>query len=149
MANTIGVSLILSELAITQYDFDPDATTATDIAWVDARDIMGMAFAFFRTVGTSALTILVLGITLADGSGTDVTIKTITPDAAPDAVADQIFFEVTAEEISQAGIATDVDLRGLSLSLAVATGTDEGVVTYIVKPARFKYAGLTSDSVAT
>ena len=60
MANTIGVSLILSELAITQYDFDPDATTATDIAWVDARDIMGMAFAFFRTVGTSALTILVL-----------------------------------------------------------------------------------------
>ena len=122
-----------SQLKVTQYDFDPDATTATDIGWVDAQDFDGLLVSFFRTVGTSALTFLIVGNTAADGSGTDTTIKTITLAAQPNAVGDYAFGEVTRGEIMQAAADAGVEIRGVSAVLTLATATDEGVVTYIAK----------------
>ena len=140
---------ILSKVLWTGYDYDPDATTATDIAWVDMRDAMGIAFKVFRTVGTSALTLLILVNTASDGSGDEATLKTWTPTAQPDAVADYIFAEALAEEIAQKASEDGYDYRYVSLSIAAATGTDECTVDYLKFPNRFSYDGLTSDSVAT
>lgn len=147
--NTLDISKILSTLKITHYDFDPDGTSAVDVGWIDMRDYIGVAMSFFRTIGTSALTVTVIANTEADGSGTDYAVKTITPSAAPDAVGDYVFWEVLAEEIAQIGSENDVELRGVSAALAFATGTDEGVITYIGDPVRNKYGSLTADSVVT
>ena len=131
-----------SDIKVLQYDFDPDATSATDIAWVDMKDYSSIMIGFFRTVGTSALTFKILTNTASDGSGTDVTIKTVSPAAAPDAVGDQVWYEIDTEDILEAG-----GSRYVSANLAVATGTDEGVVTYILK-GRHKQEDLTGDVVA-
>jgi len=131
-----------SIMAITQYDHDPDATSAVDVAWVDMRDYGKFIASFFRTVGTSALTYKILANSASDGSGSDVEIKS--GSAAPDAVGDYAFLECTAEELLSAG----TDLRYVTLNLTLATGTDEGVVTYIRSCPRHSYAGLTSDSIA-
>lgn len=134
MAVTTDFQQLRSELIVKQYDFDPGGTSAVDVGWVDAQEFGGVLISFFRTVGTSALTFLIVGNTEADGSGTDTTIKTITPDAAPDAVGDYVFGEVTQNEILQAAEDAGVEIRGVSAVLTFATGTDEGVVTYVIKP---------------
>lgn len=149
MATSQNVKKLSTKLKVTSYDFDPDATTATDIAWVDMRDFTAIIFQIFRTIGTSDLTVLVLGNSEADGSGTDVTIKTLTITSQPDAVGDYIFTEIQAEEMSQAGEENDEDLRYVSLSVAAATGTDECVVTYIRGESLYNKNQLTADSVAT
>lgn len=147
MAVTTDFQQLRSGLVVTGYDFDPDGTSATDVGWIDAQDVDALLVKFQRTVGTSALTFLIIGNTLADGSGTDTTIKTITPAAAPDAVGDYVFGEVTRGEILQAASDAGVEIRGLSAKLTFATGTDEAVVTYIVKPTHVKKDN-TSDDVA-
>lgn len=136
-----------AELVVTGYDFDPDATTATDVGWIDGQDVDALLVKCQRTVGTSALTFAIIGNTAADGSGTDTTIKTITLAAQPDAVGDVVFGEVTRGEILQAAADAGVEIRGLSAQLTVATGTDEFVVTYIVKSCHVKKDN-TSDVVA-
>lgn len=149
MAVSTDAQKIRSRVKVTSYDFDPDATTATDVAWVDMRDFAVLLIQFFRTVGTSALTFKILANTQADGSGQDVEVKTVTLAAQPDAVGDYVFAEVTAQEIAQA--AADAGVAGaryVSASLAFATATDEGVVTYIRSEPRFAHDGLTADSVA-
>lgn len=147
MAVTTDFQKLRAELTVTQYDLDPDATSATDVGWIDAQELGGLLVSFFRTVGTSDLTFLIVGNTEADGSGTDTTIKTITPAAAPDAVGDYVFGEVTQNEILQAAEDAGVEIRGVSAVLTVATGTDEGVVTYIAKP-RHTVKDNTADVVA-
>ena len=139
------VQKLKSSLKVTQYDFDPDATTATDIAWVDMRDYTSILIGFCRTVGTSALTFLILANTESDGSGTDVTVKTVSPAAAPDAVGDHVWYEIDTESIIEA--AGDADYRYVTANLAVATAGDEGVVTYI-RAGRHKQEDLTADVVA-
>lgn len=147
MAVATDSQKLRSALKVTQYDFDPGATTATEIAWVDFRDYDAALFSFFRTIGTGALTMSVLANTASDGSGTDVTVKTTTVSAEPDAVGDYIFEEVTAEEIRQASSDAGVDARYVTLVCAVGTGTDEGVVTYILRGKR-AYKDQTANSVA-
>lgn len=125
-------SKLTSALKVTSYDHDPDGTSAVDVAWVDMRDFECFMVEFFRTVGTSALTFTILANAASDGSGTDVTVKTVTPAAAPDATGDYVFAEVTATEIQAAAAAAGVsNARYVSANLTFATGTDEAVVTYI------------------
>ena len=121
------------ELKQTAYDFDPDAATATDVAWVDAQELDSLLIAFVRTVGTSALTFAIIGNTAADGSGTDTTIKNITLAAQPDAVGDVVFGEVTRGEVMQAAADAGVEIRGVSAQWTVATDTDEAVAVYTMK----------------
>lgn len=137
-----------SRLAVTQYDFDPDATTATEIAWVDMRDFEYFLCSFFRTVGTGTLAMTIIGNAESDGSGTDVALKTYAGDA-PDAVGDYGFLEVTAEEIAQEASDASVDnCRYVTAVTTFGTNTDEGVVTYVRGGPKRAHAALTADVVA-
>lgn len=137
-------SLITERFKVTAYDHDPDATTATDIAWVDVTNASRLLIGFFRTIGTSALTFTVLGNSASNGSGTDRTIKTVTlTGVQPDAVGDYTFAEVSREEI----IATNEDIKYVSANLTFATGTDEAVVFYI-KEMMTGVTGNTANSIA-
>lgn len=141
--STPATSKLLSELKITSYDFDPNDTSAHDIAWVDMQDFNALAVEFFRTIGTSNLTFLIRGSASSDGSSPQ-TVKTVTVSAQPDAVGDYIFAEITGDEMKEAG----QTLRYASATLTFATGTDEGVVTYVRGHPRRSFAGLTANSVA-
>jgi len=138
---------LMSEVQIKQYDFDPDATTATAVAWTDMRDFSQLLISFFRTVGTGNLTFIIQGSAAADGSSPE-TIATKTISAQPNAVGDYVFAEVTAEQIAGIAATSGKALRYVSAVLTLATGTDEGVVTYVKAGARFKYDGLSADYVS-
>ena len=138
---------LLSKLGVTAYDFDPGGTDATDVGWIDGRDVHNFAVGCVRTIGTSDLTFTIIGNTEADGSGTDTTIKSVTLAAQPDAVGDLVVAEVTRDDIMQAASTAGVDIRGLSAQLTVATGTDELVVFYITE-GKFSYLDKTADVVA-
>lgn len=131
-----------SNMAITQYDFDPDGTSATDIAWVDMRDYACFICSFFRTVGTGTLAYTILANSESDGSGSDVEIKS--GSAVPNALGDYAFLECTAEELASAGS----NLRYVTMNLTFGTGTDEGVVTYVRHSPRFAKSGLTADNIS-
>lgn len=141
--------LLTECLKITHYDFDPGATTNVDIAWVDFRDFQRFLVSFFRTIGTGATTLRILGNAQSNGGGTDVVVKTKTlTSAEPNAVGDYTFLECTVDEVIAAGKAAGIDVRYLSASVSVATDTDEGVVTYILGGPRYKAGALTSDNIA-
>lgn len=145
MATAIATDKLQSNLAVTHYDFDPDGTDAVDVAWVDMRGFEGILVSFTRTVGTSNLdTFALIANSESDGSGTDVEIKAHAVASEPNAAGDYIFLEASAEEIGAAG----TDLRYVSVSAEFATGTDEGVVTYIRKAGRFAHDALTSDNIS-
>lgn len=143
------INKILSEVEITSYILDPDATSLTDVAWVDFRDIRDMAIQFLRTVGTSTIVFNIIANTASDGTGDEAIIKVITPAAAPDLAGDRVNGSVTAEEVAQKSSETGFNLRYVSANISFETGTDEATVIYVSKSNRFKFDGLTSDSVAT
>lgn len=150
MAVATSSDKLTSELKITQYDFDPDGTSAVDVAWVDMRDFVKFLVGFFRTVGTSDLTLKILANSGSSGGGTDVEVKVKTlTGVQPNAVGDYTWIECTAEEIQQAAAAAGVaDVRYVSANLTFATGTDEAVVTYVRGGPRFSFDGLTADNIA-
>ena len=140
---------ILSSLKITAYDFDPNATTATDVSFVDMRDLYSLCVMVFRTVGTSTMTLTIVANTDSDGGGDEETIATKTFTAGqPDAVGDYVFLEVLAEQIRTSGDSNDEALRYVSAKISFETATDEAVVAYIAKP-RFKFDGLSADLIST
>lgn len=126
----VANALLSERLKVTHYDFDPDVTTAVDVAWVDMLDADRILMDFFRTIGTGDVVIQVLGNSASNGSGTDVVIKSKTNAefGDPDAVGDYAFIEVSADELVAA---SESGCRYVSLNIAAATATDEGVVTYI------------------
>jgi hypothetical protein len=138
--------LVTEGAAITAYDLDPDATTTVDVAWVDMRDYSKLAVMFFRTVGTSDLTLSIIGNSAANGGGSDVTVKTKTlTSVQPNAVGDYTFIEVSEDEVVAA---SESGARYLSANVSLATSTDEGVVVYIRTGAKYPQSGLTADSIA-
>jgi len=138
---------LTSELKVTQYDFDPDGTSATAVEWVDMKDYGKILVSFFRTVGTSNLTFLVQASASSAGTSAE-TVLTKTISSQPDAVGDYVFAEVLAEQIAAKAASTGKALRYVSAVLTFGTGTDEGVVTYIRGGSRFKYTSLTADYVS-
>ncbi len=139
---------LTSCLAVTQYDFDPNGTDAVDIGWVDMRDFDCFMAMFFRTVGTSALdTFSIIANSESDGSGTDATILAHAVGSEPDAVGDTLVLEISQDQLREAETTATGRLRYVSVSAEFATGTDEGVVTYI-RHGKRKYQDLTADNVA-
>lgn len=138
-----------ANLQVTAYDFDPNATTATDVAWVDMRDSSAILIGFFRTIGTGATTLSVLANAQSDGGGTDVTVKTkVLTSAEPNAVGDYTWIEVSQADIAQAAAEAGVTgVRYVSASVSVATGTDEAVIIYIRKPKHAKL-NCTADNIS-
>lgn len=144
MVSTLDSQKFASRNALTMYEYDPGATTAADIAWVDMRDYEGIHVTAFLTVGTAAIgTFSLLGNSASDGSGSDVTLKTSAATTA-DAVGDYIHLAVTAAELAALG----TDLRYVSASVALGAGTDEAVVTYVRYNSKHATADLTADTIA-
>ncbi|MGE0193563.1 MAG: hypothetical protein AB7T63_16150 [Planctomycetota bacterium] len=150
----MGVSVqatnrFLANHAVKLYDFDPDSADPVDVDWVPFHSFLGLVVGFFRTVGVGALdTFRILANTKADGSGDDVIVKAHAVAAEPDAVGDQIWLEVTAEEVLQACTDEGKVPAAVSANLEFATLTDEGVVVYVRHGPRFAQDGLTADIVA-
>lgn len=137
-------SLLTERLTCTAYDHDPDATTAVDVAWVDMSNAERLLIGCFRTIGTSDLTLTVLGNSASNGSGTDRTIKSKTlTGVQPNAVGDITWVEVSREEC----VAANEDVRYVSVNLTLATGTDEMVVFYVKEMMTGK-ASNTADVIA-
>ncbi len=148
MASPQASDRMRPNLKVTHYDFDPDATSVTEIAWVDMRDFGSILMSFFRTVGTANLTFTIIGNAESDGGGSDVALKTFSGDQ-PNAEGDYVFLEVSAEEIAQEGSDASVDnVRYVTAVCSVATNSDEGVITYIRGDARHPSDGLTADVVS-
>ena len=140
---------LFSRMKVKHYDFDPNATTPTDIAWVDMQNFRRFACSFFRTIGTGAVTFRILANAQSTGGGTDVVIKQHAVAAEPDAVGDQLFLECSAEELAQEAADAGIEgVRYVTANVSVATSTDEGVVTYMLAEPRFVSDGLTADIVA-
>lgn len=134
----------LTQNAITFYDFDPDATTATDVAWVDMRDYSGLTVAYYKTVGTGSLTSLIIQCSASSNGASPATVATKTISSDPNAVGDYVFFEIDEDDIAQA-----LDgARYVTATIALATSTDEALVTYIRTGAKFAGDGESADTVA-
>lgn len=142
MASTVSTDKVKSVLAQKSYDFDPDATTLTSIAWVPMAGFSAFMASFFRTIGTSNVVFKIAAATDAAGTGA-VVVKEHAVAAQPDAVGDQLFLECSAHEIKGVGQALDY----VSAQVSVATNTDEGVVVY-TRLGADQRAGLTADIVA-
>lgn len=150
MASSQSVEKTASRCKVKHYDFDPDATTETFVTngWQDMRDFGCALVQFFRTIGTSTLTLALYASESSSGAGSPVLVKSKTFTAGqPDAVGDQVFLECTAEEIRSVDT-SKVGLRYLNAKLSFATNTDEGVVGFVLTDPRFEYSGLTSDVIA-
>lgn len=138
------MSIRLSEMQkITAYDLDPDATSATSVAFVDMKNFKQFMAMFVRTVGTSAVTFLIQASATSNGAS-PVTIKTKTFAAQPDAVADLGVMEINVDELANAG----TDLRYVSAVITFATGTDEAVIVYELGDPLHCEADLTADITA-
>lgn len=142
MASSVASNKVNSVLAQKAYDFDPDATTLTDIAWVDLNGFHAFMASFFRTIGTSNVVFKISASASLSGTSPQV-VKQHAVGSQPDAVGDQLYLECTAEEIKALG----ETLRYVSAQVSVATNTDEGVVVY-TRLADRQYNGLTADIVA-
>ena len=148
----VSTDKIFTTHAIEMYDHDPDASTATDVEWVDMKGyrnfaVVAMVSALAGSTGITAFTIL--GDSDNDGgSGSNVTIKTHAVGTACDAVGDYLVLECTADEIAELGEDNSVDLRYVSANLTVGNAGDECVVTYIRTGARFEYDALTADTIS-
>ena len=145
----MAIQKLSTTTKVLSYDFDPDATTATDIGWVDMRDYSEIMIQFFRTVGTSALTLKILCNTASDGSGNEATVATKTFTAGqPNATGDYVFLEAIENQIANLARVDGYAYRYVSANCTVATGTDEGVVTYILNP-KYPQEDLSSDLIST
>jgi len=143
------VKKLTTDLYVRHYDLDPDATTLTDVGWIDMKLYSTVLMSFFRNIGTSAVVFNIVANTASDGSGDEVIVKTQAQAAgAPDAVGDQIFLEVSQEEIASKATDDGYAYRYISANISFATGTDEATVTYIGKVLH-NQSGATADIIST
>lgn len=147
MASALQSKKLTSEVKVTMYDFDPNSTDATAVGWVDMKDFSTLLVGFFRTVGTSDITLSIKAAPAASATNAQIIVeKTIT--SQPDAVGDYIFIECLAEQIAAVAESSGYPLRYASAYISFATATDEGVVTYIRSGARVKRENLTEDYIS-
>lgn len=144
MASAQNSNHLKSTLAVKSFDFDPNVTTAVDVGWVDLSGFTAFLVCLFHSVGTGLVTSFIIQASAAADGSNPVTVKAHALGTAPDAVGDQVFLECSAEEI--AGLGTH--LRYVNANIALATGTDECVVTYVRESSRFSYDGLTADIIS-
>jgi hypothetical protein len=145
MASSVTTDYLSSVLKVMMFDFDPDETTHTDVSWQDMRDFGAVLMTLMHSVGTGTVAAFsILANAQSDGSGTDTTVKDHALGSDPNAVGDYIHLEALASEI--VNLATD--LRYVSANISFATGTDEGVVTYVFGLPRFAYGSLSADNIS-
>lgn len=139
----------LSTLKIRAYDFDPNATTETAVAYVDMKDFGGLIAQFIRTIGVSDITMTIYASTQGSAGGDEGLIATKTFTAGqPNSVGDCAYLEILSEQIAQKGSTDGKAYRYAAVKVSFATGTDEGVVNYILTSPRYAGDGLTADFIS-
>ncbi len=129
--------------ALKLHDFDPGVTTVVAAEWRPIAGFRRFLAAFFRTIGTSAVTFDIAVATDASGTGATVVVAHAVA-SEPDAVGDQIFLECDAEQMRHAlAAATHWSPRA-----SVAIGTDEGVMLTLEAEPFYARDGLTADIIA-
>lgn len=148
MVSALEVNQMRSRAAREMIDVDPDATTPHDIGWRPITGKKAFLAGIMRTIGTGGVTAFkIVANTAADGSGTDIEIKSHALAAVPDALEDQIWLECSMEEVAALAEAAGVRALGISAQITLVTATDEFVAFYEFDPLH-KEADLTADSVA-
>jgi hypothetical protein len=137
-----------TEIDVRHYDFDPNATTATEIARIDMRDFRKFLVSFFRTIGTGQITLEIIAADAVTGGNVAV-IATRTLTTTADAVGDYAFLQTDAERVRQKGVDDGYEYRWVSARVTAATGTDEGVVTYVLGDLREQADGKPADHYST
>jgi hypothetical protein len=147
MATAVTTTPLSGRMMVDMVDFDPDVTTVAAAikasTWYDMRDYGSVMAKFMRTIGTSAFTFDIAVSAAASGSN-PVAVKAHAVGSEPDAVEDQIFIEVTAEQCLE----VLANGRYVAARASFATGTDEGVVAYVFGNPKRARRGLTADVVA-
>jgi hypothetical protein len=141
MASALQSADFVQNNLVTVYDFDPDASTAVDVAWVDMLDYDELTVIAIRTIGTGAVDgFTILSNPTLTGGGTDVEVKTHATATEPDAIADFVVLSCRSDELG--------GNRYASANLELATDTDEFIVVYIRSKARYPRRALTADIIA-
>ncbi len=140
--DTVGTGL-LSRIKPTYYDFDPGDTNLTAIAKVDMRDFQTFACSFVRTIGVGALTLQIVANSDTTTTGEVIVRSATYTSGEPNSVGDYVSLEMDVDELAH----IDADNRYVGAKVAVATGTDEGVIAYIRGDAKRPQLGLTADLI--
>jgi len=145
----MSVNNILSSTKKELFFHEPSGTTIEYSGWVSAKEICNFAVGYVRCVGTGVLTALsiVVGESASPSTIAIVLAKSVT--ANPDAVGDQVYFEVSSAQIQKA--AADAGISGVELfvsaAITEAAGTNDSVISYD-STRLFEQDGLTADVVA-
>jgi len=148
MASSLTANKLTSEFAQRTYDFDLDATTVTAVEWVDMKDFSKFLVGVMRTVGTSAMTLIIQGATSSAGANAQTIVTKTFTAGQPNAVGDNVFLECLAEQVAAVSTSSGYALRYVSAAISVATASDEVAVTYTRSSPRFAYDGLTADYIS-
>lgn len=143
------MALLAEQLTCNMYSVDPaDLTVPTDVAWVDMNDydsiLVGVMAAKLTGTGLVASGFKLLGNSAANGSGSDVTLKTHAIGTAADADGDTVWLEITKQEIVAL---SENGARYVSANVDCANAADELAVTYI-RRAKTQKAGNTADYIS-
>lgn len=146
MSSSLTVGKLTQSLKVTHVRYTA-GDTSNDYAggWVDMRDFEAALLSYIRTTGTGGLSNFDI-YAASDSSGSNATLVK-SGSANPDAVGDYCFLEVLASEVRQVDV-NNVGLRYLSLKTTQVTGSDVGVITWILGLPRFANDTLTTDSIS-
>lgn len=144
MVSAIATAKSTARLAQRTYIHNvADATVATKIAWVDMSKFGQFLVDATLVSGTGILTFKLFASASSDGSSA-VEVKAHADPTVADAAGDNVFLELSSDELSSVG----TDLRYVSAELDCDHADDIVAVTYTRSDPRFAYSGLTADVIA-
>ena len=141
---------ILSRDALDLIPHTPAGATAEVIKYVSMRDFDGFCVGYTRTAGTDVLTALSIFVGDAASPSTSIVVKAHALGTDVDAVGDQVYLEVNAQEVQKAANDAGITFTELFVS-AVVTEVGVGDTSVVLQNrsyAHHKVAGLTSDVIA-
>jgi hypothetical protein len=148
MASAVTAQKFIANNAVSMYDLDPDATSATDVGWVDMQGyetftVVAMLSVEGTSGNPSAMTIV--ANSNSAGTGDEAVIVSHADPTDCDAVGDWVVLECNAEQIAHEGRENGYALRYVSAKIALDAADAEMVVTYIRGGAKYPQLDLTAD----
>lgn len=156
MASAYTSDSLFSEIAVANYDHDPDGTSAAVVTpdagtterWVDMQNYTKFGVVAMSSTLTGAGITKLEIVAADDTSGTNITVVTDSGTVAADAVGDYVVEQCNSDQISQLSAASGYDLRYVAARLTVANAADEAVVTYIRGGALHSQQDMTADTIS-
>lgn len=148
----VTVQRIGSKCIIKLMDVDPDSNSAALAApdgvttpWYFDLQLAGLLLVGYRPTVGNGITLMRLFASVDIAGATSATLIATSGAVVADALADQVFLEITAEQVAQiadaAGLPT---LRYITVELTHATNTNEGCLLFVGCEARYPRDALTT-----